>query len=250
MLLLKKLGVNGIFRAKYICPCSSATRVRRFSRPQAEGNESVTHSNHRQGTRENLQDDWVVLSLPYSGPPEVMAKVARFKEICARHKPVNADREKAWHIFVFDDKERMGAALKELVEAEIGYPVVVSGLFDEVAECCRRAGTRPHTVNHSLGFWGRQEKLPPQEVLEITSMCGHALVAPSLVWHFAEKVQSGETDAKAACGEMRRMCLCDIFNHIRAEGLLEGIVRGLKEGRLSLPGDLSNQLPATEGAEP
>jgi len=194
---------------------------------------TVTHSNHRQGTRENLKNDWVMLSLPYRGPPVIMEKVEKYNEICRRHHPINSDRPRGWYIWVFDDRDKMEATLKELAKAELGLSVVVSGLFDEVAECCRRIGTRVHTVNHSLGFWGRTEKLPPREILEITTMCGHALVAPSLVWHFAERVRREHVSVAAACQEMRKMCICDIFNHVRAEELMGQLVNAIQEGRLA-----------------
>ncbi len=195
----------------------------------------MTHSNHRQGTHENLKNDWVMLSLPYRGPPPVMEKVERYNEICRRHHPINPDRPRGWYIWVFDSRDNMEAALKELAEAELGLAVVVSGLFDEVVESCRRAGTAAHTVNHSLGFWGATGKLPPREILEITTMCGHALVPPNLVWHLAEKVRADELTAASACQEMRMMCLCDIFNHVRAEELMGQLVEAIEEGRLVPP---------------
>jgi hypothetical protein len=195
----------------------------------------VTHSNHRQGTRDNLANDWVMLSLPYRGPPVIAEKVEKYNEICRRHHPINPDRPRGWYIWVFDSRDKMEGALRELAEAELGLSVVVSGLLDEVAECCRRAGTRAHTVNHSLGFWGRTERLPPREVLEITTMCGHALIAPSLVWHLAERVRRDDLSAGAACQEMRKMCICDIFNQVRAEELMGQLVKALEQGRLAPP---------------
>jgi len=195
----------------------------------------VTHTNHRQGTVENLANDWVMLSLPYRGPSPVAEKVAKYDEICRRHHPINPDRPRGWYIWVFDDRANMEAALKELKEAELGLSVVVSGLFDQVADCCRRAGTRAHTVNHSLGFWGKREKLPPHDILEITTMCGHGLVAAGLVWHLAERMRREGFPAAAACQEMRRMCICDIFNHVRAEVLMGRLVEGIEEGRLAPP---------------
>jgi len=197
------------------------------------GQRVVTHTNHRQGTAENLNNDWVMLSLPYRGPSPIAEKVAKYNEICRRHHPINADRPRGWYIWVFVDRANMEAALKELAEAELGLSVVVSGLFDEVAECCRKAGTRAHTVNHSLGFWGQSEKLPPREVLEITTMCGHGLVAAGLVWHLAEKMRREGLPAAAACQEMRRMCICDIFNHVRAEELMGQLVEAIEEGQLA-----------------
>jgi len=164
-----------------------------------------------------------------------MEKVAKYDEICRRHHPINPDRPRGWYIWVFDDRANMEVALKELKEAELGLSVVVSGLFDEVAECCRTAGTRAHTVNHSLGFWGKREKLPPHEILEITTMCGHGLVAAGLVWHLAERMRREGFPAAAACQEMGRMCICDIFNHVRAEELMGRLVEGIEEGRLAPP---------------
>jgi hypothetical protein len=66
-------------------------------------------------------------------------------------------------------------------------------------------------------------------------MCGHGLVAPSLVWHLAQMIQCDEVSAAAACQEMRRMCICDIFNHVRAEELMEQLVEAMGEGRLAPP---------------
>jgi len=195
----------------------------------------MTHSNHRQGTAENLANDWVMLSLPYRGPPPLMVKVEKYNQICRRHHPINVDRPRGWYIWVFDDRANMEAALKELAEAELGLSVVVSGLFDQVAACCRRAGTRAHTVNHSLGFWGKKEKLPPREVLEITTMCGHGLVAAGLVWRLADRMRRDDIAAAAASREMGRMCICDIFNHVRAEVLMGQLVEAIEEGRLAPP---------------
>ncbi len=180
-------------------------------------------------------NDWVMLSLPYRGPPPVMEKVERYNEICRRHHPINTDRARGWYIWVFDSRNNMEAALAELAEADVGLSVVVSGLFDEVAESCRSAGTRAHTVNHSLGFWGKTEKLPRPEILEITTMCGHGLIAPSLVWHLAGRMGRQEVSASDACQRMRKMCLCDIFNHARAETLMTHLVAEIAAGRIKPP---------------
>jgi hypothetical protein len=90
-------------------------------------------------------------------------------------------------------------------------------------------------VNQSLGFWGKTERLPQREILEITTMCGHGLLAPSLVWHLAERIRGDEVSAAAACQEMRRMCICDIFNHVRAAELMEKLAEAMDDGRLAAP---------------
>jgi hypothetical protein len=61
------------------------------------------------------------------------------------------------------------------------------------------------------------------------------LVAPNLVWHFAEKIRLGYVSAASACQEMRMACICDIFNHVRAEGLMERLVEAIEGGRLTPP---------------
>jgi hypothetical protein len=176
-----------------------------------------------------------MLSLPYRGPPHVMEKVERYNEICRRNNAINTDRPRGWYIWVFDDRANMESALAQLAEAELGLSVVVSGLFDEVADSCKKAGTRAHTVNHSLGFWGRTEKLPRREILEITTMCGHGLIAPGLVWHLAGRIRREEVSEADACRTMRKMCLCDIFNHVRAEGLMTHLVQEIAAGRITPP---------------
>ncbi len=40
-------------------------------------------------------------------------------------------------------------------------------------EVAREAGIIRHTIEHSLGFHGRVERLPSAEVMELNTMCGH-----------------------------------------------------------------------------
>ena len=86
---------------------------------------------------------------------------------------------------------------------------------------------RVHTVEHSLGIHGNTEKLPDEGILEITTMCGHALVSASLVTHLADQIKSGDMDYKAASTELSRGCACGIFNPYRAEKLLEKVVANI-----------------------
>jgi hypothetical protein len=34
---------------------------------------------------------------------------------------------------------------------------------------------------------------------------------------------------------MRKMCLCDIFNHVRAQKLMAGLIESMEDGRLAAP---------------
>ena len=81
---------------------------------------------------------------------------------------------------VFRDADTVAAVIKDLIDAGFDRSVVVSGLFDEVTECCNKAGSStPHTIEWSLGTWGRPRSLPPMEDLEVMTMCGHAQVPAS-----------------------------------------------------------------------
>ena len=71
-------------------------------------------------------------------------------------------------------KRNARAHLFETVEKmNIGSSVVVSGLFSEVDDCSKMIGIRPHTVEFSLGIFGKKALLPNKELLQITTMCGH-----------------------------------------------------------------------------
>lgn len=204
----------------------------------------MTHSNHRRGDRDNLAHDYVVLSLPGRRFDDLPGTVEQFKSICRRHGPVNPDRLSGGALshFVYDSKEKVIEVLRNLIEADLGLSVVVSGLFEEVKGCCQAAGTYPHTVNHSLGFWGEQDKLPHQRMLEFTTMCGHGQVSPNLVYHLAKKVQGKAMSTADAALEMTKPCLCNIFNPVRAEELLHRFLADLGSGTLS-EADLSLPVP-------
>jgi hypothetical protein len=126
---------------------------------------------------------------------------------------------------VFKDRETLTSCLMELKERDFGISVVVSGLLDEVVSICHEVGLPLHTVEHSLGVHGRTDRLADESVLEITTMCGHAMVSPNLVRRMLEEVENGKTSLRAAATELSRMCDCGIFNPFRAEKLLEQMLR-------------------------
>ena len=111
----------------------------------------------------------------------------------------------------------------EFKEIDLGLSVVVSGLHDEVEKCCRNAGLKRHTVNQSLGRWGRIDRLPSEEVLEINTMCGHGMVAVGLIEEIAGRVRAGELTAEEGAEELFKPCMCGIFNPVRAAGLLKAM---------------------------
>lgn len=199
----------------------------------------MTHTLHRRGTAESLSDDYVLLCMPEPGindsgsPP----KLREFLRIAMRHNPKNigemafgnmyshkseeviANAQKIVHA-VYDNSAAVVQVLKELKEADLGLSVVVSGILDSVNDCCQKAGLKRHTVEFSLGIWGKTEKLPSDDILEVTTMCGHGLVPTNLVESLVEDIKNGRKKPEDAAKELAVHCCCGIFNPTRATKLL------------------------------
>jgi hypothetical protein len=207
----------------------------------------MTHSLHRQGTTENLGGDYVVLAMAAKGINEKGAaqKLREFLRIASQLHPVNMGDMKSGNIVqmpldgvlqacadtsivhaVFTDIESVRQVLQRLQEAELGVSVVVSGLFAPVRDSCRSLGLHPspHTVNQSLGVWGRTEMLPRPEVLQISTMCGHGMVSSGLIGEALTKIREGQLGIKEAAKRLAKPCECGIFNPDRAEQLLQQMV--------------------------
>lgn len=202
----------------------------------------MTHSLHRQGNRENLSRDFCIMCLPELGYNHLYAneKAALFLDIVRKYNPANYGVITCGNMHTHDlesirkglvqspavfcvltSEEALEGVLREVKEQELGLSVVVAALYDLVAGVCQKAGLEPHTVNHSLGIWGRTEKLPPGNVLEIATMCGHAQVSAGLVESLLDLVKKGEISPREAAVRMSRPCVCGFFNPERAQRLLE-----------------------------
>ncbi|MFC2066392.1 4Fe-4S dicluster domain-containing protein [Chloroflexota bacterium] len=198
----------------------------------------MSHSLYRQGTYENLSDDFVILTSTGKEFKDIAARINRFREIGFKHGMINipgVQSPASPRNLVFDSREKVCGVLKDLAKAELELSVLVSGLRDQVTDCCHSADLTPHTVHQSLGFWGRLEKLPPNPILEITTMCGHGRVAPNLVWEMADKVIGQSLDVKATARHMGKLCLCNIFNELRATRLLKKLVADIQAGIIAMP---------------
>ena len=205
----------------------------------------MTHTLHRTGSPESLSRDYVLLFMPSkdinhvgSGP-----KLRRMLEICLENGAIRIGdcrlgneyyqggldkllahvEDRAVVHGVFNDPDKMVAALKQLKAEDLGLSVVVSGLFEKVRECCGKAGLTPHTVNNTLGRWGQTDRLPSQAVLEVNTMCGHGMVTVKLIEDTAAKVKSGEMTAEQGAERLFKPCMCGIFNADRAARLLNAM---------------------------
>jgi len=206
----------------------------------------MTHTLHRLSReRKYLEEDFVVLVMPSkdinhegSGPKLrrflVMALEAGAIKIgdCRKGNEYHqggVDRvlenieDRAVVHAVFKDIETLKKLLSALKEANLGMSVVVSGLFDRVEQCCREVGLEKHTVNQSLGRWGRTEKLPADPILELNTMCGHGMVTVSLIEEVVEQVKAGGCTPEEGAENLFRPCMCGIFNPHRAGKLLKAL---------------------------
>jgi hypothetical protein len=205
----------------------------------------MTHTLHRKGELEDLQEDFIVFAMSAKtvNAKGSAHKMRRFFEILERYGPVNYGDMKTGSImnsqrtviykgirdasivhFAFTDKEIVKRVLGDLKEAQLGISVVVSGLVDVIDQLCRQVGLKMHTVEFSGGIHGKLGLLPERTILEITTMCGHGMVASSLVKEMVRQVRKGKKTIPEAAGELAKPCQCGIFNPKRAEIVLERII--------------------------
>jgi hypothetical protein len=199
----------------------------------------MTHTLHRLGTPENLTDDYVVLAMSAKGLNEEGAAegLREFLRIAMGHKPVNMGDMKTGNMYgvdpseimrqvkdtsivhvVFTDIMEVEAVLREVKEANLGMSIVVSGLFDPIRKCLELIGQEPspHTIEYSLGVWGRTERLPERGVLEISTMCGHGMVGFDLVKNAVEDLRVGRATERQVAMRLSKPCVCGVFNPARA----------------------------------
>jgi hypothetical protein len=206
----------------------------------------MTHTLHRQGTIEDLKEDYVMLILTSrwvnrEGSEKKMQQIweviSHYEQDLVNfgnHNPnwdggelydmeaLKKANSRIIHV-VFKDREKLKVCLNEIKERDFGISVVISSLCGETEKICSEIGLRPHTVNYSLGIHGRTERLPKGEILEIHTMCGHAMVSGNLINHMVKEINHGKITCTAAAKRLSRMCDCGIFNSYRAEKLLRRI---------------------------
>ncbi len=207
----------------------------------------MTHTLHRIGSKESLAKDFVFLCMGSKGinVQDAAPKLRRFYDLARKNGAVklsdarlgneytqggldtvyaNIFDKSAVHA-VFDTKEKAESMIKALVENDIGLSVVVSGLADPVQECCRAAGIERHTVEFSLGRWGKTDRLPPQELLQINTMCGHGMVSMGLIRKVLEDIKAGDTTPQEGAEKLYEPCVCGAFNPVRAAEILAELTR-------------------------
>lgn len=211
----------------------------------------MTNTLHRQGPAESLKKDYIIFAHTAKGITREGSapKIQEFMRICLKYHPVNigdyiqgnihqddidiqtlisrqGDGEGATAVFA--DLDTLQKVVEELIRADLGLSINISGLMDEVQACCRKAGIERHSVEHSLGFWGSKDRLPEREILEINTMCGHGMVSFNFIRKMIDYVKLRRLTPQQAAKLMAKCCECGAFNPVRAEMLLENIRKGDK----------------------
>lgn len=202
----------------------------------------MTHTLHRFGDEQSLKNDFVVFAIAAQtvNAKGINPEFKVFEDIVRKYNPVNFGDMKTGNQFnvgvetihesykdnsivhaVFTDEDTVVKVLKEIHDADLHVSIVVSGLLEATAECCHKAGIAPHTAEYSVGIWGKRELLPSDDVLSISTMCGHGMIAFPLVESMVEKIKKGLVTPEKAAEKIASVCHCGVFNPARAASILK-----------------------------
>lgn len=206
----------------------------------------MSHSLHRRGSACSLKNDFVILVTPAVGINHVDSgpKLWKVLDIVTEVGPNNIGSYECGTIYsgvtiedirnsmpetprvrcCFDSKEKMHEVLRRIKELDLGLSITVSGLNEDVLDMCKDLDIKPHSVNYSLGIHGATQKLPPEELLEFITMCGHGMISRDLVAKAIDEVKKGRKTPHEAAVMISQPCVCGIFNVDRAERLMQKYV--------------------------
>jgi hypothetical protein len=227
----------------------------------------------RVGEAAPVADDWIVFAMATKGvnDDDLNGKYRRFLELALLHEPVNIgdashggwlrpqrDLTPVNHwrrdhrpdpemvlkgidgpstvAAVFDRFEKMRAFVEDLVKADLGVSINIAAPMDGAHRCCKEAGVARHSVEYSLGFRGRVDKLPDAKTLQLSTMCGHGMISASFARKMIDWVKENRRTPAQAAAYMARFCSCGVFNTRRAQRLLEEARSGEGGGAGRRPG--------------
>jgi hypothetical protein len=205
-----------------------------------------------------VSDDYIVFAMASKGlnDDDLVDKYRAFLRIALRHNPVNVgdatkggwlrprgDLNPTAHWLrknrpdadavvvgieghttvaaVFDNYEAMRAFVGELKAADLGISINISAPMDEAERCCEDTGIARHSVEYSLGFRGRVDRLPDATTLELSTMCGHGMIAADFAKKMIDWVKENRRTPEQAAAYMARFCSCGVFNTARACRILK-----------------------------
>ncbi|HYP15032.1 MAG TPA: hypothetical protein VEQ63_13980 [Bryobacteraceae bacterium] len=218
----------------------------------------MTNTLHRYGSADSFRDDFVVFAMASRGKndKDALPKLKRFLEMAREFNPVNLGDARHggalrpsdsinplshWNrdmspdfqqvvdgmdtvttaAAVFASRESAENFLRAVVKADMGLSVNISTSLEGAQACCAASGICRHSVGYSLGFEGKTERLPNEDVLTLATMCGHGMVSTSLAKKMIDWVKEGRRTPAEAVTYMARFCSCGVFNPARAERVLE-----------------------------
>jgi hypothetical protein len=218
----------------------------------------MTNTLHRFGDADSFRDDYIVFAMCSRGKndEDSVPKLRRFLEMALSFNPVNLGDarnggalrpSKSMNPFshwkrdikpdfravidgfnvpttaaaVFDNRVAAEDLMKAVREADLGLSVNISTSIDGAEQCCHAAGIHRHSVGYSLGFEGKTEHLPNEDVLKLSTMCGHGMVASSLAKKMIDWVKEGRRTPEQASSYLARFCSCGVYNPSRAIRILE-----------------------------
>jgi hypothetical protein len=218
----------------------------------------MTNTLHRFGDADSFRDDYIVFAMCSKGKndEDSVPKLRKFLEMALSFNPVNLGDarnggalrpSKSMNPFshwkrnikpdfraviegfnvpttaaaVFDNRMAAEDLMKAVCEADLGLSVNISTSIDGAEQCCHAAGIPRHSVGYSLGFEGKTEHLPNEDVLKLSTMCGHGMVASSLAKKMIDWVKEGRRTPEEASSYLARFCSCGVYNPSRAIRILE-----------------------------
>jgi hypothetical protein len=201
----------------------------------------MTHSLHRSGDIESQKKDfcWFMYQTKGVNDVGIKSKALAFIEAAEAAGSENWGDVKTGPITRFSpqdikskitDKSRIRGVftrpdqvvnfLKNIKKLDLGMSAVITGVLTVVLAACKKAGVTPHSINYSLGVWGRKDKLPDEMTLSITTMCGHHMIPPKFVSHIMKQVESGKMTPVQGAIRLSDFCYCGIFNQVRCADII------------------------------
>ncbi len=203
----------------------------------------MTNTLHRRGSQEELENDFVVFALPKLDIfplEELIKKLKAFTKICLRHGPINMGKLEDFHLSrvdptrieedmqdsialtaVYDNTESVAALINDLKKADLKISINISGLLEATDRCCKQSGIKRHSVEQSIGVFGQTDRLPPREIVEINTLCGHGLVSFNLIQKIIEEIKLERMTSRQGALYLAKPCECGVFNIHRAQDILE-----------------------------
>ena len=202
----------------------------------------MTHSLHRSGHIESQKKDfnWFMYQTKNVNDKNIREKALEFIAVAEEEQSENWGDVKTGPVTQFSseyikerisDKSRIRGVftkrgqvvnfLKKIKAKELGQSVVITGVLSEVLPACQEAGVKVHSINYSLGVWGKKDNLPDDHTLSITTMCGHHMLPPKYVEYVQNRVDKGQISVEEAAKDLARFCYCGIFNQVRCAEILK-----------------------------